>query len=76
MSGPDEAVEMRSALLRLRRTAGLPVAFGGLLDRYGGGCRIKRAEPVRRPRRCAAWTILQGNGLGGKAVALVTAAAR
>ncbi|NED05058.1 helix-turn-helix transcriptional regulator, partial [Streptomyces sp. SID6648] len=27
-----EAAQIRSALLRLRRTTGLPVAFGGLVE--------------------------------------------
>jgi LuxR family transcriptional regulator, regulator of acetate metabolism len=31
VSEPAEAVEMRAALLRLRRATGIPIAFGGLL---------------------------------------------
>ncbi|MGW2118896.1 hypothetical protein ACWCPH_26700, partial [Streptomyces zhihengii] len=59
---------MRTALLRLRRSTGLPVAFGGLLD--GGG-------PLRIAELTGAATgalrglaIRSGNGLGGRSMAL------
>ncbi|MET9111261.1 helix-turn-helix transcriptional regulator, partial [Streptomyces zhihengii] len=68
MGGAGEAVEMRTALLRLRRSTGLPVAFGGLLD--GGG-------PLRIAELTGAATgalrglaIRSGNGLGGRSMAL------
>lgn len=32
MPEPVDTVEMQAALLRLRRTSGLPVTFGGLLS--------------------------------------------
>ncbi|MDQ1007493.1 DNA-binding CsgD family transcriptional regulator [Streptomyces sp. V4I23] len=68
MGGPDEAVEMRAALVRLRRATGLPVAFGGL---------VHDARPLRIAELTGAATnalrglaIRTGNGLGGKSMAL------
>ncbi|MDQ0939903.1 response regulator transcription factor [Streptomyces sp. V1I1] len=68
MHEPADAVEMRAALLRLRRTTGLPVAFGGLLH---DARRLRIAElsgaatgALRGLGICA------GNGLGGKSMAL------
>jgi DNA-binding CsgD family transcriptional regulator len=65
---PADAVEMRAALLRLRRTTGLPVAFGGLLH---------DARQLRIAELSGAATgalrglaICAGNGLGGKSIAL------
>ncbi|MFF3325341.1 LuxR C-terminal-related transcriptional regulator [Streptomyces sp. NPDC002889] len=59
---------MRAALLRLRRTTGLPVAFGGLLQ---------DGRPLRIAELHGAGTgalrglaICPGNGLGGKSIAL------
>lgn len=63
-----EAVEMQAALLRLRRTSGLPVAFGGLLsDR-----RHARIAEVNGARTAAlrGLVISSGSGLGGKSMAL------
>ncbi|GGV05841.1 helix-turn-helix transcriptional regulator [Streptomyces spectabilis] len=71
-AGAGEAGDVRAALVRLRRTTGLPVAFGGLTD----------AQPHAAPQlRIAELTgtgthvlrglgIRLGNGLGGKALAL------
>ncbi|MFK4693189.1 hypothetical protein RKD22_006124 [Streptomyces pristinaespiralis] len=70
MTGTREAAEMRAALLRLRRTTGLPVAFGGLLT-DGRQQQLRIAElngaatgALRGLAICA------GNGLGGKSMAL------
>ncbi|MER5943255.1 helix-turn-helix transcriptional regulator [Streptomyces sp. NPDC001928] len=64
-----ETVEIRSALVRLRRSTGLPVAFGGLVE--PGRPRIRISELTGTAtdslRRLA---VTAGNGLGGKAVAL------
>lgn len=68
MSGPDEAAELRAALLRLRQATGLPVAFGGLL---------RDAQQLRIAELTGAATgalrglaIRTGNGLGGRTMAL------
>ncbi|MGW3627738.1 response regulator transcription factor [Streptomyces sp. NPDC000880] len=68
MHEPADAVEMRTALLRLRRATGLPVAFGGLLH---------DARQLRIAELSGAATgalrglaICAGNGLGGKSIAL------
>ncbi|TGB05619.1 helix-turn-helix transcriptional regulator, partial [Streptomyces sp. MZ04] len=63
-----EAVEMRSALLRLRRGTGLPVAFGGLLE---GQRQVRIGELSGTGTRALyGLAVSAGNGLGGKAVAL------
>ncbi|QOV34644.1 helix-turn-helix transcriptional regulator [Streptomyces ferrugineus] len=64
-----ETVEMRSALVRLRRATGLPVAFGGLVD---SGHRRMRISELNGTATDSLRTIsvTAGNGLGGKAVAL------
>jgi DNA-binding CsgD family transcriptional regulator len=63
------ALEIRNALVRLRRTTGLPVAFGGLVEPGRPQVRISElsgtATPVLR-----ALAVTSGSGLGGKAVAL------
>lgn len=61
------AVEMRGALLRLRRATGLPVAFGGLVDH-----RQVRIAELSGTGTVAlrGLGVSSGNGLGGKAVAL------
>ncbi|QDQ14429.1 response regulator transcription factor [Streptomyces spectabilis] len=71
-AGAGEAGDVRAALVRLRRTTGLPVAFGGLTDAQpqaapqlriaelsGTGTHVLRGLGIRL-----------GNGLGGKALAL------
>ncbi|MGW1846967.1 response regulator transcription factor [Streptomyces sp. NPDC001966] len=63
-----DAVEMQAALLRLRRTSGLPVAFGGLLAdaRHARIAELNGAQTsVLR-----GLVISAGSGLGGKAIAL------
>jgi LuxR family transcriptional regulator, regulator of acetate metabolism len=67
-AGTAAAVEMRAALLRLRRTTGLPVAFGGILPETG---QLRIAElngAATGALRTLA--ISSGNGLGGKSIAL------
>ncbi|GHG88265.1 helix-turn-helix transcriptional regulator [Streptomyces lanatus] len=65
----DTSVEIGSALVRLRRATGLPVAFGGLVDSGHRRMRISELNGTSTDslRRIAVTT---GNGLGGKAVAL------
>ncbi|WP_326773495.1 helix-turn-helix transcriptional regulator [Streptomyces sp. NBC_01445] len=69
-----DAMEMRAALVRLRRGTGLPVAFGGLMT---GGTVTGGTGSVRIGELSGAVTgalrglaIATGNGLGGKALAL------
>ncbi|MFF5563845.1 response regulator transcription factor [Streptomyces sp. NPDC012623] len=59
---------MRAALLGLRRTTGLPVAFGGLLHEAG---RLRIAELTGAVTGALRGLgISSGNGLGGKSIAL------
>ncbi|MEV5434222.1 LuxR C-terminal-related transcriptional regulator [Streptomyces sp. NPDC052701] len=64
-----DAVEIRNALVRLRRTTGLPVAFGGLLEAGRPQVRITELEGTATSA-LRALAVTSGNGLGGKAVAL------
>ncbi|AWN30404.1 helix-turn-helix transcriptional regulator [Streptomyces sp. NEAU-S7GS2] len=66
--GANEAVDVRAALSRLRRAGGLPVAFGGLLA-GAGRYRINELAGTETAV-LRGLDIVQGNGLGGKAVAL------
>ncbi|WLQ39723.1 helix-turn-helix transcriptional regulator [Streptomyces laculatispora] len=68
MPEPVDAVEMQTALLRLRRTSGLPVAFGGLLS----DTRHARIAELNGAHTAAlrGLVISAGSGLGGKAIAL------
>ncbi|AWL85323.1 response regulator [Streptomyces sp. TSRI0445] len=63
-----DAVEMQAALLRLRRTSGLPVVFGGLLS----DARHARIAELNGAQTSAlrGLVISSGSGLGGKAIAL------
>ncbi|MFD9598939.1 response regulator transcription factor [Streptomyces sp. NPDC059970] len=63
-----DAVEMQTALLRLRRTSGLPVAFGGLLS----DARHARIAELNGAQTAAlrGLVISAGSGLGGKSIAL------
>ncbi|MEU9092231.1 response regulator transcription factor [Streptomyces sp. NPDC087901] len=63
-----DAVEMQAALLRLRRTSGLPVAFGGLLSdtRHARIAELNGAQTTA----LRGLMISAGSGLGGKAIAL------
>jgi DNA-binding CsgD family transcriptional regulator len=65
----SDAVEIRNALVRLRRTTGLPVAFGGLVETGRQQVRINELSGTAT-RALSALAVTSGNGLGGKAVAL------
>ncbi|MEU3653871.1 helix-turn-helix transcriptional regulator [Streptomyces sp. NPDC032161] len=68
MPEPDNAVDMGAALLRLRRTSGLPIAFGGLLS----DARHARIAELNGAQTGAlrGLVISAGSGLGGKSIAL------
>ncbi|MEW1656089.1 LuxR family transcriptional regulator [Streptomyces sp. NPDC093707] len=59
---------MATALARLRRASGVPVAFGGLLA-GSGRYRIDELSGTATPA-LRGLDVLRGNGLGGKAAAL------
>jgi LuxR family transcriptional regulator, regulator of acetate metabolism len=61
-------VEMRGALVRLRRETGLPVAFGGLME-PGRRMRISEFNGAAGVA-LRGLAVTPGNGLGGRAVAL------
>ncbi|MFF8424499.1 MULTISPECIES: helix-turn-helix transcriptional regulator [unclassified Streptomyces] len=63
------AVEIRGALVRLRRTTGLPVAFGGLVEYGRPQIRISELSGTATAA-LSSLAVTSGNGLGGKAVAL------
>ncbi|MET7383109.1 LuxR C-terminal-related transcriptional regulator [Streptomyces sp. NPDC005526] len=68
-SDASAAVDIRGALLRLRRTTGLPVAFGGVVE--SGRPRVRISElSGTTTLALSALAVTSGNGLGGKAVAL------
>lgn len=63
------AVEIRNALVRLRRATGLPVAFGGLVE--PGRRRVRISElSGNSTAALSGLPVTSGNGLGGRAVAL------
>ncbi|MFC8343833.1 response regulator transcription factor [Streptomyces sp. NPDC057280] len=64
-----DAAEIRNALVRLRRTTGLPVAFGGLVDSGRPQMRISELSGTSTVA-LRALAVVSGSGLGGKAVAL------
>ncbi|MFF8092655.1 LuxR C-terminal-related transcriptional regulator [Streptomyces sp. NPDC016675] len=64
-----DGVEIRRALVRLRRTTGLPVAFGGLVESGRRQVRISELSGTATAA-LSALAVTSGNGLGGKAVAL------
>ncbi|MFI6348327.1 response regulator transcription factor [Streptomyces sp. NPDC050560] len=66
---PAVGAEIRSALLRMRRTSGLPVAFGGPVDAAGRRVRIGELSG-NTTDAITSLAVSTGNGLGGKAVAL------
>ncbi|EDY48968.1 LuxR-family transcriptional regulator, partial [Streptomyces clavuligerus] len=68
VSEPADAVELRAALLRLRRASGIPIAFGGvLLDPH----RLRIAQlSGAQTSALQGLAVCVGNGLGGKAMAL------
>jgi len=65
----SQSVEIRSALVRLRRSTGLPVAFGGLVETGRRQMRISELNGTATPA-LSALAVTSGSGLGGKAVAL------
>ncbi|MDQ0789973.1 helix-turn-helix transcriptional regulator [Streptomyces sp. B3I8] len=64
-----DAAEMRGALARLRRTTGLPVAFGGLVEPGRPQIRISELSGTATAA-LRSLAVVSGNGLGGKVVAL------
>ncbi|MFE6637195.1 LuxR C-terminal-related transcriptional regulator [Streptomyces tendae] len=64
-----DAAQIRSALVRLRRTTGLPVAFGGLVESGRRQVRISELSGTATTA-LSALAVTAGNGLGGRAVAL------
>ncbi|MEU5218161.1 helix-turn-helix transcriptional regulator [Streptomyces sp. NPDC020807] len=68
MSDQTDSVELRAALLRLRRATGLPVVFGGLLQE-GLSVRIAEMSGAVTPA-LHGLTVSPGSGLGGKCLAL------
>jgi DNA-binding CsgD family transcriptional regulator len=64
-----DAAEIRNALVRLRRTTGLPVAFGGLVETGRPQMRISELSGTATAA-LRALAVTSGSGLGGKAVAL------
>ncbi|MFJ9541032.1 response regulator transcription factor [Streptomyces sp. NPDC101225] len=63
------AVEIRNALVRLRRATGLPVAFGGLVEAGRHHVRISELNGAAT-LALSGLPVSSGNGLGGRAVAL------
>ncbi|WP_431041594.1 response regulator transcription factor [Streptomyces sp. P1-3] len=68
MAEPDGAVDLRAALSRMRRSGGLPVAFGGL---FAGARQFRITELSGTATRILQGLVISpGNGLGGKAVTM------
>lgn len=63
------SVEVRGALARLRRTTGLPLAFGGLIESGRPQMRISELTG-NTTNSLRSLAVISGNGLGGKVVAL------
>jgi DNA-binding CsgD family transcriptional regulator len=63
------SVDIRSALVRLRRSTGLPVAFGGMVEPGRPRMRISELNGTAT-ESLSRLAVTAGNGLGGKAVAL------
>ncbi|MDN3021793.1 helix-turn-helix transcriptional regulator [Streptomyces sp. S.PB5] len=64
-----DAAEIRNALVRLRRTTGLPVAFGGLVEPGRPRLRISELSGTATPALLSL-AVTSGSGLGGRTVAL------
>ncbi|MDT0462883.1 helix-turn-helix transcriptional regulator [Streptomyces gibsoniae] len=69
MADTTEAVEVRGALVRLRRATGLPVAFGGLVEPGRPQIRISELSGTATTA-LRSLAVVSGNGLGGKVAAL------
>src|SRR5690606_28194865 len=67
--GAAGVAEIRGALARLRRTAGLPVAFGGLVEAGRHQVRISELSGTATPA-LRSLAVASGTGLGGRAAAL------
>jgi DNA-binding CsgD family transcriptional regulator len=64
----ERAVDVRTALLRIRRRGGLPVAFGGL---FSGAYQFRISELTGTTTNSLhGLAITAGNGLGGKVLTL------
>ncbi|WP_328874681.1 helix-turn-helix transcriptional regulator [Streptomyces sp. NBC_00287] len=63
------AAEIRGALVRLRRSTGLPVAFGGLVESVRPQMLISELNGTAT-RSLSRLAVTSGTGLGGRAVAL------
>lgn len=61
--------DMRGALIRLRQSTGLPLAFAGLVEPDPGQLRISELQG-NRTTSLSGLAVYSGNGLGGKTVAL------
>ncbi|CAL9596148.1 helix-turn-helix transcriptional regulator [Streptomyces sp. enrichment culture] len=69
MTAGAPGADLRTALLRLRRATGLPVAFGGLVEAGRPRLRISELSGTATPA-LRSLAVTSGSGLGGKAVAL------
>ncbi|MFD7504667.1 response regulator transcription factor [Streptomyces sp. NPDC059850] len=68
MAESERAVDIRAALLRMRRRGGLPVAFGGL---FSGARQFRISELTGTTTNSLhGLAITAGNGLGGKVLTL------
>lgn len=68
MAESERAVDVRTALLRMRRRGGLPVAFGGL---FSGAQQFRISELTgTTTNSLRGLAIAAGNGLGGKVLNL------
>ncbi|RNF81449.1 helix-turn-helix transcriptional regulator [Streptomyces botrytidirepellens] len=68
MAESERAVDVRTALLRMRRRGGLPVAFGGL---FSGAQQFRISELTgTTTNSLRGLAIAAGNGLGGKVLTL------
>ena len=64
----EDSAEVRRALRSLRRATGLPVAFGGVVDKHG----LQLSELLGTSTdSLLGLTVVSGSGLGGKALATV-----
>ncbi|GLW47692.1 helix-turn-helix transcriptional regulator [Streptomyces sp. NBRC 14336] len=69
MTAEGASAEIRAALVRLRRTTGLPVAFGGLVENARPLMLISELNGTAT-RSLSRLAVTAGTGLGGRAVAL------
>ncbi len=68
MADSDRTVDVRTSLLRMRRSGGLPVAFGGL---FAGSRQFRISELTGTTTSALrGLAITAGNGLGGKVLTM------